>query len=45
LPLINTLGTKVGSEKAFGAGYNVNPVWKRRLDANTLAATLNCDVI
>ena len=26
LPLINTLGMKVGSEKAFGAGYNVLPV-------------------
>ena len=23
LPLINTLGMKVGSEKQFGAGYNV----------------------
>ena len=36
LPLINTLGMKVGSEKAFGAGYNVLPVWKKRLDAKTL---------
>ncbi len=26
LPLINTLGMKVGSEKVFGAGYNVLPV-------------------
>ena len=26
LPLINTLGMKVGSEKAFGAGYDVLPV-------------------
>jgi hypothetical protein len=26
LPLINTLGMKVGSEKAFGHGYNVLPV-------------------
>src|SRR5271157_1703496 len=33
LPLINTLGMKTGSEKAFGAGYNVLPVWKERLDA------------
>ena len=33
LPLINTLGMKVGSEKTFGAGYNVLPVWKKRLDA------------
>ena len=35
LPLINTLGMKVGSEKVFGAGYSVLPVWKRRLDAKT----------
>jgi hypothetical protein len=26
LPLINTLGMKVDSEQAFGAGYNVLPV-------------------
>jgi hypothetical protein len=45
LPLINTLGMKVGSEKAFGAGYNVLPVWKRRLDAKTLVTTPNTDVI
>jgi|SRR5215813_9235728 len=35
LPLINTLGMKIGSEKTFGAGYNVLPVWKKRLDAKT----------
>jgi hypothetical protein len=45
LPLINTLGMKAGSEKAFGAGYNVLPVWKRRLDAKTLVTTPNSDVI
>ena len=45
LPLINTLGMKVGSEAAFGAGYNVLPVWKQRLDAKTLATTPNSDVI
>src|SRR5215470_12909581 len=45
LPLINTLGMKVGSEKAFGAGYDVLPVWKRRLDAKTLVTTPNSDVI
>ena len=45
LPLINTLGMKVGSEKAFGAGYNVLPVWKERLDAKTLVTTPNSDVI
>jgi hypothetical protein len=45
LPLINTLGMKSGSEKVFGAGYNVLPVWKDRLDAKTLVTTPNSDVI
>jgi hypothetical protein len=36
LPLLNTLGMKEGSEQIFGAGYNVLPVWKKRLDAKTL---------
>src|SRR5262245_46292812 len=45
LPLINTLGMKVGSEKTFGAGFNVLPVWKKRLDARTLVTTPNSDVI
>ena len=45
LPLINTLGMKFGSEKAFDAGYNILPVWKKRLDAKTLVTTPNSDVI
>src|SRR6516165_8330748 len=45
LPLINTLGMKIGSETTFGAGYNVLPVWKKRLDAKTLVTTPNSDVI
>jgi hypothetical protein len=45
LPLINTLGMKVGSEKVFGAGYNVLPIWKKRLDSKTLITTPNSDVI
>ncbi len=45
LPLINTLGMKTGSEKVFGNGYNVLPVWKKRLDAKTLVTTPNADVI
>ncbi|RPI98990.1 MAG: DUF1254 domain-containing protein, partial [Desulfobacteraceae bacterium] len=45
LPLINTLGMKVGSEKTFGEGHNVLPVWKKRLDARTLVTTPNSDVI
>ena len=45
LPLINTLGMKVGSEKVFGTGYNVLPIWKKRLDARTQVTTPNSDVI
>jgi hypothetical protein len=45
LPLINTLGMKFGSEKVFGAGYNVLPIWKKRLDARTLVTTPNSDVL
>lgn len=45
LPLVNTLGMKIGSEKVFGSGYNVLPVWKQRLDAKTLITTPNSDVI
>ncbi len=36
---------KVGSEEKFGAGYNVLPTWKKRLDAKTLVTTPNSDVI
>ncbi len=36
---------KIGSEKIFGAGYNVLPIWKKRLDAKTLVTTPNSDVI
>lgn len=45
MPLINTLGMKFGSEQVFGAGYNVLPVWKERLDTKTLVTTPNSDVI
>ena len=45
LPLLNTLGMQVGSEKVFGAGYNVLPIWKKRLDAKTLVTTPNSDVL
>jgi len=45
LPLINTLGMKVGSEQTFGAGYNVLPIWKDRLNAKTLITTPNSDVL
>ena len=45
LPVINLYGMKEGSEARFGAGYNVLPVFKRRLDARTLITTPNSDVI
>jgi hypothetical protein len=45
LPLINTLGMKFGSEAVFGAGYNILPIWKERLDPKTLVTTPNSDVI
>lgn len=45
MPLINTMGMKTGSEKQFGAGYNVLPIWKKRLSAETLVTTPNSDVL
>jgi hypothetical protein len=45
MPLINTLGMKFGSEQVFGAGYNILPIWKERLDTKTLVTTPNSDVI
>ena len=36
---------KEGSEKVFGAGYNVLPIFKERLNAKTLVTTPNSDVI
>jgi hypothetical protein len=45
LPLLNTLGMKDGSEQKFGAGYNVLPIWKDRLDAKTLITTPNSEVL
>ena len=45
LPLINTLGMKEASEKTFGAGYNVLPLWKERVSAKTKVTTPNSDVL
>ena len=45
LPLLNTMGMKEGSERVFGAGYHVLPIFKERLDAKTLITTPNSDVI
>lgn len=45
MPLLNTLGMKVGAEEAFGTGYNVMPIWEKRLDAKTHITTPNSDLI
>jgi hypothetical protein len=45
MPLINTLGMKVGAEEGFGTGYNVMPIWMKRLDAKTHVTTPNSDLI
>jgi hypothetical protein len=45
LPAINMYGMKEGSEKIFGSGYNVLPIFKQRLNAKTLITTPNSDVI
>ncbi len=45
LPAVNMWAMKEGSEKVFGAGYNVLPYWPKRLTAQTLVTTPNSDVI
>jgi hypothetical protein len=45
LPALNMYGMKEGSEKVFGRGYNILPIWKQRLNAKTLITTPNSDVI
>ncbi|QCI68265.1 hypothetical protein E8M01_30995 [Phreatobacter stygius] len=37
LPALNMDGMKEGSERVFGRGHNILPIFKRRLDAKTLA--------
>jgi hypothetical protein len=34
-PALNTIGMRDGSEKIFGAGYNILPIWKDRMDSRT----------
>ena len=41
LPAMNMYGMKEGSEKVFGKGNNVLPIWKERLSAKTLITTPN----
>jgi len=45
LPAINMWAMKEGSEKVFGAGYNVLPVWRDRIKASTQVTTPNSDVV
>ena len=45
LPALNMYAMKEGSEKVFGKGYNILPIWKDRLNAKTLVTTPNSDVI
>ncbi len=45
LPAINMFAMKEGSEKIYGAGYNVLPVWKDRLNAKTQVTTPNSDCL
>ncbi len=45
LPAVNLYAMKEASEKAFGSGHTVFPVWKQRLDAKTIIPTPNSDVI
>jgi hypothetical protein len=45
LPALNVIGMRDGSEAAFGAGYNVLPIWKEQMDSRTWVPTPNADVI
>jgi hypothetical protein len=44
-PALNTIGMRDGSEKEFGAGYNILPIWKDRMDSRCWVPTPNADVI
>jgi hypothetical protein len=45
LPAVNMLAIRDGSEAKFGSGYNILPVWKKRMDAKAIIPTPNADVI
>jgi hypothetical protein len=45
VPTLSVYGMKEGSEKVFGKGYNVLPIFKERLNAKTLISTPNSDLI
>jgi hypothetical protein len=44
-PALNVIGMRDGAEAAFGAGYNVLPIWQERLETKTLVTTPNSDVL
>ncbi|MDG5499749.1 DUF1254 domain-containing protein [Marinobacter sp. BGYM27] len=44
-PALNVIGMRDGSEELFGEGYNVLPIWKKRMDSRTMVPTPNADVI
>ena len=44
-PAMNVIGMRDGSEATFGAGYNVLPIWKDRMDSRAWVPTPNADVI
>src|SRR5262245_3717547 len=45
LPALNVIGLRNGSEREFGSGYHVLPIWKQRMDARAWVPTPNADVI
>jgi hypothetical protein len=45
LGALNVIGMRDGSEKEFGAGYQVLPIWKDRMDSRCWVPTPNADVI
>src|SRR5262249_25967198 len=45
LPALNVIGMRDGSERTFGKGYNVLPIWKDRMDSRAWVPTPNADVI
>jgi hypothetical protein len=44
-PAMNVYAMKEGTEKLYGEGYNIMSIYKDRLDAKTIIATPNSDVI
>ncbi|MGW4529632.1 DUF1254 domain-containing protein [Nocardia sp. NPDC004340] len=45
LPAINIWAMKEASDRRFGGGYHILPVWQDRIDAKTLVTTPNFDVV